>query len=871
MATTSPAGVRGGHAKHGGGHGASHDGPMTHRQIMEALSGLLLGMFVAILSSTIVSNALPHIIHDLHGGQSSYTWVVTAALLAMTATTPLWGKLSDLFSKKALVQIALVIYVGGSVVAGLSQNTGMLIACRVVQGIGVGGLSALAQIVMAAMISPRERGRYSGYLGATFAVATVGGPLLGGVITDTSWLGWRWCFYVGVPFAVIALIVLQKTLKLPVVKREGVKIDWAGSFFIAASVTLLLVWVTLAGKNYDWISWQTFAMVGGAVVLAVIFVIIESKAKEPLIPLRLFRNKTITLATIASLFVGIGMYSGTVFFSQYFQLAEGKTPTMSGIMTIPMVMGLFLSSMISGQIITRTGRWKIFLVSGGVLLTAGLGLLGTLRTDTPYWHAAIYMALMGLGVGMMMQNLVLATQNQVAPQDIGSASSLVTFFRTLGGAVGVSALGAALANRVTHYVTDGLTALGPKAAAAASHGGGSSDGIPDLSALPAPIRSIMEDAYGHGVGDVFLYAAPFALLALIITLFIKEVALRSKSGTERALAGDGDGDASQAPAASAPSAASAPAPAAAVEEREPALVGAVPSLSDSISDDDGLHTPSWAKPAAAAQPLAAYASAGGGDATPTGSSVHGFVRNAEGNPVPRSAVTLISLSGRQLGRSVAQANGSYALQAPGAGSYVLIAAADGHQPQASTVVIGETPHGYDILLSGTSGLTGQVRSAVTGEPVGDAMVVVTDVRGEVLATGRTSAEGTFSFGELAPGTYTVAVNAASFRPAAQPVEIGGQGTTRTEIELLSGARVQGVVRAGADRAPLADARVTLVDAAGNVVATSTTGADGAYAFTDLNAGDYTVIASGYPPVATGLAVNAGGLDGYDVQLSHPGD
>ena len=230
---------------------------MTHRQIMEALSGLLLGMFVAILSSTIVSNALPEIISDLGGGQSAYTWVVTASLLAMTATTPLWGKLADLFSKKLLVQIALIIYVAGSVVAGLSQSTGMLIACRVVQGIGVGGLSALAQIVMAAMISPRERGRYSGYLGATFAVATVGGPLLGGVITDTSWLGWRWCFYVGVPFAVIALIVLQKTLKLPVVKREGVKVDWAGAFFISAAVSLLLLWVTFAGDKYDWISWQT--------------------------------------------------------------------------------------------------------------------------------------------------------------------------------------------------------------------------------------------------------------------------------------------------------------------------------------------------------------------------------------------------------------------------------------------------------------------------------------------------------------------------------------------------------------------------------------------------------------------------------------
>ncbi|CAM5732078.1 Putative multidrug resistance protein MdtD [Streptomyces antimycoticus] len=296
---------------------------MTHRQIMEALSGLLLGMFVAILSSTIVSNALPEIIADLHGGQSAYTWVVTATLLAMTAATPLWGKLSDLFSKKLLVQIALLIYVAGSVVAGLSQNPGMLIACRVVQGVGVGGLSALAQVVMAAMISPRERGRYSGYLGATFAVATVGGPLLGGVITDTSWLGWRWCFYVGVPFAVIALIVLQKTLKLPVVKRD-VKVDWSGAFFISAAVSLLLLWVTFAGDKYDWISWQTYAMVGGSIALGLIFILIESKAREPIIPLRLFRNKTITLASLASLFVGIAMFSGTVFFSQYFQLARGE-------------------------------------------------------------------------------------------------------------------------------------------------------------------------------------------------------------------------------------------------------------------------------------------------------------------------------------------------------------------------------------------------------------------------------------------------------------------------------------------------------------------------------------------------------------------
>ncbi|MEV0371149.1 MFS transporter [Streptomyces sp. NPDC050636] len=887
MATTTPAGVRGGHAKHGGGgHGASNGAPMTHRQIMEALSGLLLGMFVAILSSTIVSNALPEIIHDLDGGQSAYTWVVTAALLSMTASTPLWGKLSDLFSKKLLVQFALIIYVAGSVVAGLSQNTGMLIACRVVQGIGVGGLSALAQIVMAAMISPRERGRYSGYLGAVFAVATVGGPLLGGVITDTSWLGWRWCFYVGVPFAIIALIVLQKTLKLPVVKREGVKVDWAGAFFISAAVSLLLVWVTLAGDKYDWWSWQTGAMVGGAVVLGMIFVLVETKAAEPIIPLRLFRNKTITLASLSSLFVGIAMFAGTVFFSQYFQLARGESPTMSGVMTIPMIGGLFISSTVSGQVITKTGKWKGWLVSGGVLVTAGLGLLGTIRYDTEYWHIAIFMALMGLGIGMMMQNLVLCTQNQVAPEDLGAASSVVTFFRSLGGAVGVSALGAVLANRVTQYVKDGLAELGPKAAkAAAQAGGNSGGGIPDLDALPAPLRTVMETAYGHGVGDVFLYAAPCALLAFLFTLFIKEVALKTRGGLAQSASSESPSGAEAVASADAPA---APAASTAVEEPEPALVGAgAPpvaydssnsshSSTSSTSSNDGGHTPSWAQPAAAAatQPLAAFASAGGGDSAPAGSAIHGFVRNPEGNPVPRSAVTLISLSGRQLGRSVAQANGSYVLNAPGAGSYVLIAAADGHQPQASTVVVGEQPLGYDILLSGTSGLGGQVRSAVTGAPVEGAMVVVTDVRGEVLATGKTGAEGHFAFDDLATGSFTVAVNAADYRPTALPVEVGGQGTTRIEVELLAGARLQGVVRAGGQsgaRRPLPDARVTLVDAAGNVVATSTTGDDGAYAFTDLDAGDYTVIASGYPPVASGLSVDARGVDGYDVELAHPGE
>ncbi|MFD0343795.1 MFS transporter [Streptomyces sp. NPDC127117] len=827
MATTTPTGVRGGHAKHGGSSDPSSGAPMTHRQIMEALAGLMLGMFVAILSSTVVSNALPEIISDLGGGQSAYTWVVTASLLAMTATTPLWGKLSDLFSKKLLVQIALVIYVAGSVVAGMSTSSGMLIACRVVQGIGVGGLSALAQIVMAAMIAPRERGRYSGYIGAVFAVATVGGPLLGGVITDTSWMGWRWCFYVGVPFAVIALIVLQKTLKLPVVKRQ-VKVDWWGAFFISAAVSLLLVWVTFAGDKYDWLSWQTAAMVIGSVVLAGIFVAVESKASEPIIPLRLFRNRTITLASLASLFVGIAMFAGTVFFSQYFQLARGKSPTMSGVMTIPMIAGLFISSTVSGQVITKTGRWKAWLVSGGFLVTAGLGLLGTIRYDTEYWHIAVYMAVMGLGIGMMMQNLVLATQNQVAPSDLGSASSVVTFFRSLGGAIGVSALGAVMANRVTHYVKDGLTELGPKGAAM-GHGGTGGGGIPDLDKLPAPFRTVVESAYGHGVGDVFLYAAPAALIAFVITIFIKEVALKTNASSETATT-------AETPVAEAVEA--------------PATIADAPVSPATATSVDTLEAPV---------------------ATLHGTTVHGVVRGAEGAPVARAAVTLISLAGRQLGRSVAQADGSYGLDAPGSGSYVLIASADGFQPQASTVVVGAEPLAYDILLSGTSGLAGVVRAAETSAPVEDAMVIVTDVRGDVLATGKSGETGEFAFGELVPGSVTVAVNAAGFRPLALPVEIGGQGVTRVEAALQSGALVQGIVRAGSARRPLPDARVTLVDAAGNVVATSTTGEDGAYAFTDLDSGDYSVIATGYPPVASALTVAGRGADGHDIELAHPGE
>ncbi|SMC77303.1 drug resistance transporter, EmrB/QacA subfamily [Lentzea albidocapillata] len=347
---------------------------MAHRQVLESLSGLLLALFVAMVSSTVVSTALPRIIGSLNGTQTQYTWVVTATLLTATATTPLWGRLADLFNKKTLVQAAIVIFVIGSLLAGLAQDTGQLIAARAFQGIGVGGLQALVQVVIAAIIPPRERGRYNGYLGAVMAVATVGGPLLGGLIVDVSWLGWRWCFWVAVPIAALAFVVLQATLKLETVRRENVKIDYLGAALIAAGVSVLLIWVSFVGNSFDWISWQTGAMAGGGLVLLGAAIAVELRVEQPVVPLHIVVQRTPALAIIASLSVGMAMFGGAVFLGQYFQIGRGYSPTEAGLLTIPLMAGVLVSSTISGRMISRSGRIKPYIVSGTITLV--LGFLG---------------------------------------------------------------------------------------------------------------------------------------------------------------------------------------------------------------------------------------------------------------------------------------------------------------------------------------------------------------------------------------------------------------------------------------------------------------------------------------------------------------
>ncbi|WP_084338000.1 MFS transporter [Actinomadura oligospora] len=842
----------------------------SHRQILEILSGLMIAMLTTMISTSVVGTALPTIVGDL-GGQDQLSWVASASLLTMTASTPLWGKLSDILGRKLMFQSALVIFVLASVGAGLSQNIGQLIGARALQGLGVGGVSALAQVILGDVVPPRERGRYSGYMGAVFGVATVAGPMLGGFIVDADGLGWRWCFYVCVPLAIIALAVMQKVLKLPKVKRDT-RIDIFGAFTITGAATVVMLILTMGGKEFDWNSTWTYVLAAVAVVLLIGAVVAERAAREPILPPRLFRNPTFVLCSIASLAVGVAMFGAMIYLPQYLQIVKGMSPTGSGLMTLPMVAAMFVTSTGSGQIVTRLGRYKWFPVVGLALVASSMFLLSRLHVDSSKLVIGADIAVLGAGLGLTLQIMILAAQNAAAVTDLAATTSGVSFFRNLGGAIGTAAFGAILNNRLTHHLAEGLTAAHVRPPA-----GGTSLGTPDaVQHLPEPFKGIVLEAFTQSLQTVFLVGVPVAAVGFVVVLFLKELPLRGSSAIS----------ADKAPGASAAAPAPADAPAStspngrhARTGQELAAVGASTPSATALTSANGASVNGSSSNGSSVD----GASAGGASASGAsvaevvpsstevgaggGVTVKGVVRGGDGSPVESAALTLIDVSGRQLGRALTGADGGYALDTPGPGTYVLIAATGGHEPQAATLVVGDRPVEFDLVLAGNGGLAGTV-SGADGTPLDAATVVVTDVRGEVVGTGRTGTNGEYQFQDVAAGSYTIAVSAAGHRPAALQVEVSGNGLTRQDVRLPAGVHVRGVVRDEAGL-PVGRARVTLVDAAGNVAALSTTGPDGEYAFTDLTGGQYTVIASGYPPVATGLNLSGGSLDGHDLHLGHP--
>lgn len=424
---------------------AAQQSPRTpaqqHRDVLRALTGILAAFFMAMVTLTIIGTALPVIMADLDGDQTALSWTVTGTLLANAVTTPVWGKLSDLFDKKKLLLMAILVFVIGSGAAGLATSIAMLVVARVIQGVGMGGLMALAQTILGTIIPPRERGRYAGYMGAVMAVATSVGPLLGGLIVDL--FGWRWCFLIPVPLSILAAILIIRTLHIPENQRRHPSIDLAGMTLLAVATSSLLLWVSFAGKLFDWTAWPSLLLAGLAVVTTVAFVLVERRALEPVMPLHVLTERTTVLAIISAIATGAAMFASTTYLGQYFQLGQGYTPTESGLLMLPQVVGSFLGSMVAGQLITRYGRWKIILIVGAVVLNAGLFSAATLTHTTPAWLVGIFICLVGLGVGSLNQNLVLAVQNTVRLKDMGAASSSVAFFRTVGGAIAVSQIGRA--------------------------------------------------------------------------------------------------------------------------------------------------------------------------------------------------------------------------------------------------------------------------------------------------------------------------------------------------------------------------------------------------------------------------------------------
>jgi len=495
---------------------APTSGGLTHRQVLIVFSGLMLGMLLAALDQTIVATALPTIVGDLHG-LDHLSWVVTAYLLTTTLSTPLYGKISDLYGRKKIFQVAIVIFLIGSALSGLSRNMDQLIAFRALQGLGGGGLMALAMAIIGDIVSPRERGRYQGYFGGVFAFASIGGPLAGGFFVDH--LTWRWIFYINIPVGILALVITSVVLRLPLPRRPHT-IDYTGASILVGAVTSLLLVALWGGQTYAWGSGIILALMAFGLISVAVFVWWERRAPEPVFPPHLFANPIPAVAFVITLLVAAAMFAAIIFIPIYLQLVDGVSPALSGVLLLPLMGGMLVTSIGSGQLVTRIGRYKAFPVAGTALMTLGMWLLSHLGPHTSHLTAAGYMIVFGLGMGMVMQLRVLAVQNSVARDDLGAATSAISFFRNIGAAFGTALFGTILTVRLgywlprlvharTHFSLSSSFTITPKA----------------LRALPPSVRAGVVESFVRSLHVVFLAGVPVAALAFVFALMLKEIPL----------------------------------------------------------------------------------------------------------------------------------------------------------------------------------------------------------------------------------------------------------------------------------------------------------------------------------------------------------
>ena len=493
------------------------DDVVTGRALIPIFGALMLGMFLAALDQTIVSTALPTIVGEL-GGLDHLSWVVTSYLLATTASTPLYGKLGDMYGRKPVFLAAILIFLAGSLLSGLSQTMGQLIGFRALQGLGAGGLMVGAQAIIAEIVPPRDRGRYMGLIGSVFAVASVAGPLLGGFFVEA--LSWRWVFYVNMPIGVIAVLVVVFRLHLNVPTQRH-KIDYLGATLLTAGVSALILLTTWGGNEYEWGSPVIVALAVVGSALIAIFLRVETRAAEPVIPLKLFRSRVFSVASSIGFVIGLAMFGAIIFIPLFLQLVYGVSPTSSGLRMLPLMAGLLTASILSGRAISRMGRYKVFPIAGTAVTTVGLFLLSRLEVDTPPWLASVFMLVLGVGIGLVMQVIVLVVQNDAPPRDIGVATSTATFFRSMGGSLGVALFGAIFASRLGHE----LERL--PGDVSARLGGGVNISPAEVHALDPAIRAEFLHAFVDALQPVFMVGAAVTLVAFVLSWLLKEVPLRS--------------------------------------------------------------------------------------------------------------------------------------------------------------------------------------------------------------------------------------------------------------------------------------------------------------------------------------------------------
>jgi EmrB/QacA subfamily drug resistance transporter len=492
--------------------------PGRRREVMVVLPPLLLAVMLAMLDNLIVGTAMPRIVGEL-GGLAHLSWVVTAYILGTTVSTPIWGKIGDLYGRKNIFLASIVIFLVGSALSGAAQTMGQLIGFRALQGLGAGGLMVGAMAIIGDLVPPRERGRYQGMFAGVMALAMVAGPLTGGFITDH--LSWRWAFYVNVPLGAVVLVWLASRLHLPKYRTEH-RIDWLGAGLLALGITALVLITTWGGSEYPWGSWQILGLVALAAFSLIGFGFVERWVAEPVLSLHLFRNRNFSLVSGIGFLLGFAMFGAITFLPLYQQTVQGASATNSGLLLLPMMGAMLVVSIVAGQVMTRTGRYKAFPVIGGVIMAVGMVLLSFVDVNTTKTQLALFMAALGLGMGFLMQTTMLIAQNSVEQKDLGVASSTATLFRSIGGSFGVALFGTIFARQFESGVA---ASLGPEAAAQIASGGGQVDPAV-VAAMPAPVKLAIYDAIASSLGTVFVWAIPFAAVVAILAVFIREVALR---------------------------------------------------------------------------------------------------------------------------------------------------------------------------------------------------------------------------------------------------------------------------------------------------------------------------------------------------------